>query len=69
MTRCQRVCRRFESGQPLKMTRDEALEIVINAADEWAGEYGFSQPELATDVFNAISILEGRRAEFDTEQV
>jgi len=40
------------------MTKDEALGIVLDAAEDWAGEYGFVVPEAATLVFAAIKVLE-----------
>lgn len=45
------------------MDYQEAIERVLNAAEDWAGEYGFSMPEVATKVFEAIKIVEGKTNE------
>jgi len=39
------------------MDKDQALEIVCRIALDWAGEYGFTIPEEASRVFNAVEIL------------
>jgi hypothetical protein len=39
------------------MTLDEALNLVLDAADYYAGEYGFVMPKYCTDIFDAIEIV------------
>lgn len=40
------------------MTIEEAIEIVCNRSFDWAGEYGFSMPDEALEVFDAIKTIE-----------
>lgn len=42
------------------MPYDEALALVLEKADDWAGEYGFVVPEEAKKVFEAITVIEER---------
>ena len=44
------------------MTYEKALAIVIDAAEDWAGEYGFTMPKAATAVFEAVAILTGKES-------
>lgn len=39
------------------MDERDDLEVVLDAADAWAGEYGFVNPEEATRVMEAIKRL------------
>jgi len=39
------------------VTREEALEVVIEAAFEWAQEYGFNDSAAALRVWEAAALL------------
>lgn len=47
------------------MTREEALELVCDVAEDWAGEYGWVMPTEAAQVFEAVETV---RKEFLYEQ-
>jgi hypothetical protein len=44
-----------------------ALEIVCDTADEWAGEYGFSNPPEARRVFAAVDDVRKTYLKGDSE--
>ena len=39
------------------LTTEQAIEIVVQVAFEWAGEYGFDDPEGAGEVWAAAKLL------------
>jgi hypothetical protein len=41
------------------MTKEEALNLVMNCATSYAGEIGFADSEYAEDLYAAVAILMG----------
>jgi hypothetical protein len=49
------------------MELSEALEIVVDTAHDWAGEYGFAYPDAAIRVFQAAKVVEGELMKKETD--
>ncbi len=57
--RCEgdRALRRLHPPPAPRLTKAAALVILAEVAMDWAGEYGFSSPSSAGDVFAAVALL------------